>query len=233
MSLSPAQRHNRRVEMEQQLKRQQSVASADSLHVQVRALNEDVQRATNQPTTADRITFKRDVLLPRWLPTAEDYLKGGNVHANPILAWCIVWLFDVGEFDQALEWADIAIEQQQPTPEAFRSNFPTFVADTMLDWATGTAEAGESVEPYFSRTFENVATKWRLHEEVTAKWFKFAGLQLLRDDSGRPVATAVGDVETLQKADALLASAEGFYKKVGVGTVRKTIAARLRALSKE
>jgi hypothetical protein len=232
MALSPVQRHIQRVEMEQQLKRQQSVTISNSLHLQIQALAEDVDRAQSQPTRADRTAFKRDVLLPRWLPTATEYLDAGIVFANPVFAWCIVWLFDTGEFEQGLAWADIAIEQQQPTPEAFRSNFPTFVADAVLDWAEATAAAGESVEPYFSHTFERVATKWRLHEEVTAKWFKFAGLMLLRDDNGRPVATAINDVETLQKADALLASAEGFHKKVGVGTVRKTIAARIRSLTK-
>lgn len=56
------------------------------------------------------------------------------MYANPVLAWCVIWLFDVGDLDKALEWADIAIAQQQATPERLRSNFPTFVADTMLAW---------------------------------------------------------------------------------------------------
>lgn len=56
---------------------------------------------------------------------------------------------------------------------------------------------------------------------------------LLRDDSGQPRATAVEDVETLQAADALLASAEGLYKRVGVTTMRSQIAARIRSLTKE
>jgi hypothetical protein len=42
-----------------------------------------------------------------------------------------------------------------------------------------------------------VAT-WRLHEQVTAKWYKFAGLQLLRGD-GQKTAAGVDDVETLEK----------------------------------
>ncbi|SQD04869.1 putative terminase, endonuclease subunit from bacteriophage origin [Escherichia coli] len=46
------------------------------------------------------------------------------------------------------------------------------------------AEAGHSIEPYFSRTFENIREKWRLHEDINAKWFKFAGLYLLRDEKG-------------------------------------------------
>ncbi|HAS0583520.1 TPA: terminase, partial [Salmonella enterica subsp. enterica] len=115
-------------------------------------------------------------------------------------------------------------------PEQLRSNFPTFVADTMLAWAQESAGRGESIEPYFSRTFERVAGVWRLHEQVTAKWYKFAGLELLRNEDGQQTAAGVDDIETLEKADQLLAIAEKYYSKIGVRTARQTIAARIRRL---
>ncbi|ELY3760626.1 terminase [Cronobacter universalis] len=232
MALSPAQRHSQRIAMEQQLLRREAVERAESLHLQIQALNNDVAHVRGLPTIADREAYKRDVLLPKWVPTVESYLSGGQVYANPVFAWCVVWLFDAGDFEKALAWADIAIEQQQPTPEEIRSHFPAFVADTVLNWAEATAAAGESVEPYFSQTFEKVTQCWRLHEQITAKWFKFAGLMMLRDDEGQPRATALDDVETLEKADALLASAEKLYKRVGVGTMRAQIGARIRSLTK-
>ncbi|EDU8500880.1 terminase, partial [Salmonella enterica subsp. enterica serovar Johannesburg] len=184
MALSPAQRHSQRIAMEQKLKRSQALETTESMHLLVKALETDVEHVRSLPTIADRIEFKRDVLLPRWVPTVEAYLESKQVYANPVFAWCVIWLFDVGELDQALEWADIAISQQQATPDQLRSNFPTFVADTMLAWAQESAGRGESIEPYFSRTFERVAGVWRLHEQVTAKWYKFAGLELLRNEDG-------------------------------------------------
>jgi hypothetical protein len=233
MALSPGQRHNRRVALEQQLKAQQAADAAESLHLQIQALKDDVEMARAQPTNADREAFKRDVLIPRWQPTVDAYLASGNEYSNPVFSWFVIWLFDAGYLDKALELADVAIEQHQATPDNIRSNFPTFVADTVMAWAEDTAAMGESVEPYFSLTFEKVTQRWRLHEEITAKWYKFAGLMLLRDDNGQPRATAVDDPETLEKADALLASAERLYKKVGVTTQRAQIAARLRSLAKE
>lgn len=161
----------------------------------------------------------------------EAYLESGQVYANPVFAWCVIWLFDVGDLDKALDWADIAISQQQATPDRLRSNFPTFVADSMLAWAQETSGRGESVEPYFSRTFERVASTWRLHEQVTAKWFKFAGLRLLRSEDGQTTAASVDDIETLEKADQLLATAEKYYLKISVKTARQTIAARIRKLT--
>lgn len=201
--------------------------------MQIQLLNQDVDYLRGLPTIADRVAYKRDELLPRWKPTVDAYLQGGNVYENPVFAWFIVWLFDAGDLEEALRLADIAIEQQQPTPDNIKSRFPVFVADTVMAWAENTAAAGESIEPYFSQVLEKVTQHWRLHEEITAKWYKFAGLMLLRDDSGQPRATAVEDVETLQAADALLASAEGLYKRVGVTTMRNQIAARIRNLTKE
>ncbi len=143
-------------------------------------------------------------------------------------------MFDVGDFDLGLDWVDIAIAQRQQTPDRMRRSFAAFAADTVLAWAEEEAAQGNSVEPYFSRTFENVRDNWRLHEEISAKWFKFAGLLLLRDDNGEPRATAVDDVATLEQADNLLMQAHAF-DPVGakVKTHRQRIAARLRALAKE
>ena len=76
-----------------------------------------------------------------------------------------------------------------------------------------------------------MANTWRLHEQITAKWFKFAGLELLRGEDGQKTPAAVDDVETLEKADQLLAIAEKHYFKIGVKTARQTIAARLRKLT--
>ncbi|WP_204364489.1 phage terminase small subunit [Klebsiella variicola] len=231
MGLSPAQRHSQRIAMQQQLSRLEAINTADSLHMQVQELNADIERLSGLPTVADKISYKRETLLPKWLPTAEAYLDLGKVYANPVFSYCVVWLFDAGEYDKALEWADIAIEQQQDTPGKISSRFQAFVADQMLAWAEQAARAGEELEPYFSWTFDRVTEHWPLHEKIVAKWFKFAGLHLLRDENGHPRPAAISDVATLQKADAMLAAAEAKHQNIGVGTMRSTVAARIRSLS--
>lgn len=233
MSLSPAQRHSQRLTAEQQLRERKAIETMESLHMQIQILNQDLAYLQGLPTIADRVAYKRDELLPRWKTTVEAYLEGESVYDNPVFSWYVVWLFDAGDLDEALRLADVAIERQQPTPENIRSTFPAFVADTVMAWAENTAAAGESIDPYFSQVFAKVASEWRLHEEITAKWFKFAGQILLRDDNGQPRASAVEDVETLEKADALLAQAEKLHKRCGVSTLRANIAARLRSLAKE
>lgn len=234
MAMSPCQRHRARMKAAKALDNREALtASPVSFHLQRLELEKDVKQLRSLPRTEDRVEFKRDVLLPRWMPTVEAYIAGDARFANPALVYCVIWLFDTGEMGKALDWADVAIDERQATPENFKSTLPAFVADTVLEWATDNAEAGHSIEPYFSRTFENIREKWRLHEDINAKWFKFAGLHMLRDETGQPRATAVDNVETLEEADALLAQAQAFNKNAGVRTMRDKIRARINSLTKQ
>ena len=226
--------HQRRVEAAQELNAgnvEAVVASPNSLHVQIAALNIDVERLRSLPQRADRIAMKRDELLPKWLPWAEQYLESGEVFNNPVFSYCVIWLFDTGELGQALSWAAIAIEQGQETPVNIRSDFAHFVADNMLEWAETEADNGRSVEPYFSAVSECVLEHWKVNEFVRAKYLRFAALQLLRDEDGMPSVTAISDVEKLKDADALLAKATEVNPRIQVTTLRNKIAQRLRKLA--
>ncbi|ENA56048.1 tail fiber assembly protein [Escherichia coli] len=82
MALSPAQRHSQRIAMEQKLKRSQALETTESMHLLIRALEKDVEHVRSLPTIADRVEYKRDVLLPRWVPTVE-----GTTTSAPANAW--------------------------------------------------------------------------------------------------------------------------------------------------
>ena len=206
---------------------------ANSLHLQLLALEQDEKRLKALDRIADKITLKRE-LLPKYRPYVEQYLANEKTHQNPLFATMVIWLFDLGEFEQALDWAGIAISQGQRTPTRMKRDFPHFVADTILEWAEQQAAEGQAVEPYFSRVFKHVAKDWRLNEKLTAKYFKFAGLLLLRDATGEPRASAVTDPDVLERADALLVKAHE-WDPVGaqVKTHRNRIAMRLRALEQD
>jgi hypothetical protein len=230
--LSPFQQHREKIA---QLKQTgaELVDSQNSLHVVNAELERDVEYLrTFGNNMADRNEYKLNVVLPKWFPVAERYLAEGKIYQNPILVWCIVWLFDTQQIDQALDWAEIAIEQNQNTPKNWSMKLPGFVAREMFEFIETTAANGHSVEPYFSRVFELVKNKWRLYESDAAEWYKFAGLLLLRDETGTPRATAVDDVSVLQRAHELLTQANNFYSKVGVKTMLTNIEQRINALSK-
>ncbi len=206
------------------------------MHLQLVELENDFKRLKAIDPIADKIKLKRDDLLPKWLPLVNEYLdkvaQGEKTYENPLFSNSIMWLFDVGDFDRAIRYGLRAIELGQPTPDRIKRNWPTFIADAVFEWAEVEAEHGNSIEPYFGDVFAKVTGQWKLHEAVTAKYYKLAGLQLLRDPVGEVKASAIGSVDTLQQADQLLEKAHGLHKGSGVKTLRSRIAMRLRALEK-
>ncbi|MDK2597908.1 phage terminase small subunit [Pseudoalteromonas obscura] len=202
------------------------------MHLQLVELDTDLKRLKGFARIADKVIHKRDVLLPKWVPIVDEYLsKKEYASDNPIFAYCVVWLFDIGNFERAIELALRAIELDQPTPPKIKRGWPGFLSDTVFDWCQDQSEKGRSVEPYFSQVFELVVHRWKLPEKVTAKYYKFAGLALLRDKNGDVKPSHIGDLQALQQADAYLAKAAELHKHAQVKTIRNKIEMRIRALA--
>jgi hypothetical protein len=142
-----------------------------------------------------------------------------------------VWLFDIDSLSNAIEYAFIAIEHGQPIAPNIKRQWPGFIADTVFDWAETQAEHGRSIEPYFGQVFNRVVNEWKLPEQVTSKFYKFAGLALLRETNGDVSPTKMGNIKRLRKADALLEKAADLHKHAQVKTVRNKIAMRIRAIN--
>lgn len=194
------------------------------------ALKNDVNKIRALPTLEMRAEEKRTKFLPHWLPFTEDYFQKDEVYQNDIVGYCIIYLFDVGDFDSALSLAEKAIKQGQSLPDGFASTLPHFVADQIYKWTDKTATAGQSVEPYFTQTLQNVALNWQLHEMVTAKWFKLAAALLLRNELGRVHAASVSDPMRLILAIQLCVRAFQLHHKVGVKNMVERCMMRLNAL---
>ncbi|AZL84369.1 terminase [Aliivibrio salmonicida] len=232
MRLSPGMRDNlaKRANKELNAVTVSSMADTNSLHIKLIDFEEDRKHLRSFNAIADRVEHKRSVLVPKYKPYVQAYLESGDQFENPIFTNLVIWLFDIKELDTAIDWCMKAIERDLPTPENFRRDWPTFCADEVLAWAERESERGHSIQPYFSQIFEKVHTEWRLHEKVQAKWYKFAGLSLIRNEDGNPQATAIGNVETLEKALALLQLAHEKHRHAGVGTQVKKIEQRIRAI---
>ncbi len=176
-----------------------SSADTDSLHIKLIDFEEDRKHLRSFNAISDRVEHKRNVLVPKYKPYVQSYLESGEQFENPIFTNLVIWLFDIKELGTAIDWCMKAIERDLPTPENFRRDWPTFCADQVLEWAESESERGYSIEPYFSQVFEKVEKDWRLHEKVHAKWYKFAGLHLIRNEEGQPQATAIGQFGNVGK----------------------------------
>ena len=204
---------------------------SNSLHLQLIALDTDLKRLKKLDRIQDKVAMKRDELLPKYQPYVERYLADGDVFKNGLFAHVVVWLFDVEAFDQAIKWGLVCIAQNQPTPDGIKRNFPTLIADIMLEWCERQAENGQPVEPYCSEIFSKVRHEWRLNEKITAKWFKFVGLLFIRDNNGKPLASSQDDVAKLKAAQVLFFEAHKLNKNIGVKTLIEKIDMRIRKLA--
>ncbi|ANY90448.1 phage terminase small subunit [Pseudomonas putida] len=168
------------------------------------SLDEDLARLSDIKGLATRQDLKRNELLPKYQDYVQRYLASGLVFQNRVLVQVMVWLFDTAQLDDALELADIAIEQGQQMPERFKRDIPTFVADAVCEWAYDEHQAGRSPEPYLSYLLPRVG-EWNLPEQIPAKYHKLIGIRALE---AKEWAKAI---EHLERATEL-------YPKVGVGT---------------
>lgn len=128
MSLSPAARHKLAVLATPAAAAHAAAAeSLDSLHLRLVEFEQDKQVLKGFVQISEKVNHKRDVLIPKYKPLAEKYLAAGESYQNPIFTDLIVWLFDIGDLETAVEWLFKAIELNLPTPENFkRSSWAVF-----------------------------------------------------------------------------------------------------------
>ncbi len=115
---SPGQRHKQRLIARQGAEQAASSgmatgAVADSLHLQLIALDQDMVRLRKLARIGDRVNMKRDELMPKYRPYVERYLaavaESGQPYQNELFQRLIIWAFDVGDFDAGIAWAELAI----------------------------------------------------------------------------------------------------------------------------
>lgn len=144
------------------------------------SLDEDLARLKAIPNLGGKQDLKRLELLPKYQDYIDRYVQSGQVLPNRVLVQVMVWLFDTTQFDDALELADIAIEQGQLMPERFkRRDIQTFVGDAVGDWARAEYEAGRSPEPYLSNLLPRVDGEWTVPEQIPSKFHKLLGMRAM------------------------------------------------------
>lgn len=236
MALTIAQRWRKKVLAQEKLRAGLALENSPGNRGVVQSdLALDVAHLRDLERVDQRVERKRDVLLPKWLPQVEQYIAEGEIYPYPALVYCMVWSFDVGDFERCIDYAEIAIGQGQPMPENFDNSAGAFVADNFRDWVEIEYSKGNSVEPYFSRVFTLITEKWPLHEELTARWYVLAARLALRGPEGKQCAPALlSNLDQLEKASNLLLKAEEVYpKKSGAKTLLNKVTARLRALTRD
>lgn len=188
------------------------------------ALAQDLERISAINSRELRQQLKRDELLPKYLDYVQRYRDSELSFPNSVVMQVLVWLFDTVQFEAGLDLANFAIEQNQPMPERFKRDVPTFVADAVIEWAEAEQKAGRSPEPYVSDLLPRVDGEWQLTEQIPAKYHKLLGIRSL-------------DAREWTKAITHFERATQLHDGIGVGTrlegARKALAKELATKAAE
>lgn len=150
------------------------------LLLQEAALDQDLARLSDLKNLASKQSLKREELLPKYQEYVQSYCESGLNFPNRVAVQVMVWLFDTGQFEDALELADFLMEQGQEMPERFkRRDIQTFVADAVCEWAYAEYNAKRSPEPYLSDLLPRVDGEWNLTEQIPSKYHKLIGMRAM------------------------------------------------------
>ncbi|MBI9080280.1 MAG: hypothetical protein JEY79_11145 [Pseudodesulfovibrio sp.] len=126
-------------------------------------------------STAAKIEHKRTALIPEYASYVTRLREKNWKH--DLLPWYMLWLFDVGSIEAALDLGLYCIAAEIEMPERFARDVPTVMADSLIKWAEAEHAAERSPEPYFSTMFDFVAgtdetPPWNLPDQIAVKYFK-------------------------------------------------------------
>ena len=154
----------------------QTAEDYDQYQLQLNSLEIDLKRLSGlSPGDKDRL--KRDELIPKYYPQAQDYMDQGDGYKNLILVEVVIMMLDVGQIPESMNLALCAAEQKQPMPDRFKkTNLHTFIADSVLNWANIQIAKGQTHDPEFSEVFDIMREDgWKVPRELIAKYHKLAG----------------------------------------------------------
>jgi Phage small terminase subunit. len=182
------------------------------------SLDQDIKSLGAKTQGQERNEYREKTLLPRYMPHLLAYKESGEEYANPVLVAVVMWLMDLGRIGEALEWAYLAITQNQKMPGQWNRNLATFVADSVLKWAEKEFKAGHAVDPYFTSVFENLVD-WPVPDVVKMKYNKLAGKMALKEkdfesaESFLLMADSLGDAAHPAKVSTDLEKAQKANEK--------------------
>ncbi len=142
-------------------------------------------------------------MVGAYLPFVKDYITSGRYYPNSIAVQVMIWLFDIGDIENALNTALVLISQKQAMPERFSSSMETFVCDYTYDWANKLLAAGLSASPYLDQVVENIDLHfWDLHPAVASKMYALLAKFKFHDADYAKVVALCGQAELVNPEGA-------------------------------
>lgn len=164
-----------------------------------------------------KIALKREI-LPTYAAWVQGWMTQSPVTHDEVALTVMLWLIDVGEYEQALYMADAAIKARLSLPERFKRTIATWVAEEIADAALKANIAGATLPAGTLDLVQEVVAGHDMPDEVKARLFKAQGLELMKlaEEPIQGQASAAWRPSHLKEALSCLKQALALDERVGV-----------------
>lgn len=187
---------------------------ASVYQLQLTELKNDIHVLRSIQSQEKRAEVKQE-LIPKHMPYVDGVIKSGaKIEQDEVITTIMLWCFDCGLFDEGLNLAEYALQNNLKMPDSFSRSTATVIVEEIGNAARVAHKAGEdfnleTLEKAFELTAEH-----DMPDEVRAKLYVGLGRSSLKKDSYRAAVsyfeTALklhencGCKQELQKAEKLL-----------------------------
>ncbi|MDO9630391.1 MAG: phage terminase small subunit [Humidesulfovibrio sp.] len=160
------------------------------------SLGEDLKALHEVASVERKAALKRDTLLPKYRDYVARLMGEGKGHE--LIGYYVVWAFDAGAIEEALQVAFWCLEHGQELPERFKSPLALFVSMQTLAWAEAEYNAGRGYEPYLGAVLAAMeaeggeAAAWDVPDRIKAGFYRLVGLQAEKNGD---LASAASNLE--------------------------------------
>ncbi|MBB6191522.1 hypothetical protein FHS51_001749 [Sphingobium wenxiniae] len=179
-------------------------------------LTHDLRRLKEIKSIDKKVEAKR-LMLPEyisWVKGLFEADKGvGTGTAAEVAPTVMVWLIDIGEFDDALDLGEFLLRHDVAMPSRYNRDVATVLVEEIADAAIKVQNAGETFPLAILFRVDGLTDTADMHDEARAKLMKAMGVELLRhaeDVEAQEAPTA------LNHALTALREAQRLNDRVGV-----------------
>ena len=112
---------------------------------------DDVKHLKKLEGIDEKIEFKRDSLVPRYIETALAMVANDDLSNQNLLFNMAMWCLDIADIDNATTLVLFLLAKEVETPIWFKTDAATFFAGEFVEWISPKTKKGESAEPYISQ----------------------------------------------------------------------------------
>lgn len=179
-------------------------------------LAHDLRRLKEIRSIDLKIAAKRE-MLPEYRPWVQGILAAdagvGTGLAAEVVPTCMVWLIDVGDYDNALSLAEFVLRHKVPMPSRYQRDAATIIVEEIADAALRAQNAGNRFSLETLGEVLDLTFACDIHDEVRAKLLKAAGNEEL---AAGEAAEATAAAPFLKAALSALNEAQRLHDRVGV-----------------